>query len=260
MNRAVPEFSDYIVFVDESGSPTLSPIDPNHPVFVLVFCIIKKSVYCDIIQLAVKRLKFDFFGHDMTVLHSADIRKRRGEFNILMNEKKRRAFLEKLDAIIIASEIDIIASVIDKKAFVDDGNGHLDAYHVAMDMCLLQLDRFLQNNSQDKKLTHIIVESRGKTEDKGLMAAFEYSIKENPKIVPWFGTSKFELKFAEKKINSAGLQLADLFGHPIGRNAIDPTQANHAFDIVNRKIVWGTFKFPKPKSERPQISPGPNAD
>ncbi len=254
------EFSDFIVFVDESGSPTLSPIDPNHPVFVLVFCIVKKSVYCDFIQPAIKRLKFDFFGHDMTVLHSADIRKRRGEFNILMNENKRKAFLEKLDAIIIASDIDIIASVIDKKAFVDDGNGHYDPYYTAMNLCLLQLDSFLQNNSQDGKLTHIIAESRGKTEDKGLMAAFENLMKEYPKIVSGFGTSKFELKFAEKKINSAGLQLADLCGHPIGRNAIDPTQANHAYDIVKRKIVWDTLKFPKPKSERPQISLRPNAD
>ncbi len=238
------EFSDYIVFVDESGSPTLSPIDPNHPVFVLVFCIIKKSVYCDVIQPAVKRLKFDFFGHDMTVLHSADIRKRRGEFNILMNEQKRTAFLERLDAIIIASDVDIITSAIDKNAFVDDGFEHDNPYYIAMDMCLLLLDRYLRDNQQDGKLTHIIAEARGKAEDKDLMAAFEHSVSEFPNLAPEFGTMEFKLKFVEKKINSAGLQLADLFGHPIGRHAINPEQPNHAFEIVRRKIVGELGHFP----------------
>ncbi len=216
------EFSEYIVFVDESGSPTLSPIDPNHPVFVLVFCVIKKSVYCDFIQPAVKRLKFDFFGHDMTVLHSADIRKRRGEFNILMNKQNREAFLERLDAIIISSKVDIITSIIDKNALVDDNLAHDNPYYIAMDMCLLNLDRYLQDNQQVGKLTHIIAEARGKAEDKDLMTAFEHSVRVFPKFAPEFGTMEFKLKFAEKKINSAGLQLADLFGHPIGRHAIDP--------------------------------------
>jgi Protein of unknown function (DUF3800) len=257
---ALSEFSDYIVFVDESGSPTLSPIDPNHPVFVLVFCVIKKSVYCDVIQPAIKRLKFEFFGHDMTVLHSADIRKRRGEFNILMNQKKREAFLERLDGIIISSDVNITASVIDKTALVDEGLGHKNPYHIGMDMCLLRLDRYLRDNHQDGKLTHIIAEARGKAEDKDLMAAFEHSVSEFSKLMPKFGSMKFKLQFAEKKINSAGLQLADLFGHPIGRHVINPSQPNHAFDIVKDKIWQGLFRFSIPESERPRIAPRPNAD
>jgi hypothetical protein len=260
MSGAASEFSDYIVFVDESGSPTISPIDPNHPVFALVFCVIKKSVYCDVIQPAMKRLKFDFFGHDMTVLHSADIRKRRGEFNILMNEQKREAFLERLDAIITSSDLDIIASVIDKAALVDDGYEHHNPYHMAMDMCLLHLDGYLKYNQQSGKLTHIIAEARGKAEDRDLMAAFQNFVSVFPTYSPGFGSMEFELKLAEKKINSAGLQLADLFGHPIGRHAIEPAQPNHAFNIVRPKIFEQVNHFPPLKSERPQISPRPNAD
>jgi hypothetical protein len=227
---------------------------------VLVFVVIKKSVYCDTIQPAVKRLKFDFFGHDMTVLHSADIRKRRGEFNILMNEQKREAFLEQLDAIISCSDVDIIATVIDKTSLVNDGYGYKNPYHIAMDMCLVHLDRYLKNNQQSGKLTHIVAEARGKSEDKDLMTAFEDFVSRYPKHNTGFGLMEFELKFAEKKINSAGLQLADLFGHPIGRHAIDPTQANHAFDIVRPKIFVQLNYFPPLKSEKPRISPKPNAD
>jgi hypothetical protein len=33
------KFSEYIVYVDESGDHGLETIDPNYPVFVLAFCI-----------------------------------------------------------------------------------------------------------------------------------------------------------------------------------------------------------------------------
>lgn len=36
------EFSDYIVYADESGDHRLDRIDPKHPVFVLNFCVFRK--------------------------------------------------------------------------------------------------------------------------------------------------------------------------------------------------------------------------
>lgn len=33
------EFSDYVVYVDESGDPNLKKINPNFPVFVLTLCV-----------------------------------------------------------------------------------------------------------------------------------------------------------------------------------------------------------------------------
>ena len=35
-------FSNYIVFVDESGDHSLTSIDPQFPVFSLSFCIVRK--------------------------------------------------------------------------------------------------------------------------------------------------------------------------------------------------------------------------
>lgn len=241
---AVSEFSDYIVFVDESGSPTLSPIDPNHPVFVLVFCVINKWTYCDIIQPAVKRLKFEFFGHDMAVLHSHEIRKRSGEFAFLMNEKKRMAFLAQLDEIISRAEVNIIAHVIDKVALCDSEMAARNPYHTAMDGCLISLGLFLLQRGQAGKLTHIIAESRGRAEDRDLRKAFDDMQLWLNTNIPSSAETPFALQFAEKKINSAGLQLADLFGHPIGRNAIDPEQPNHAFEIVRRKIFQEIMRLP----------------
>jgi hypothetical protein len=36
-------FSDYLVFVDESGDHGLDVIDAGYPVFVLAFCIVRKE-------------------------------------------------------------------------------------------------------------------------------------------------------------------------------------------------------------------------
>lgn len=71
-------FSDYIVYVDESGDHSLESIDQEYPVFVLSFCIFRKEVYGGAMTSAVRKLKFATFGHDMVILHEIDIRKKRG--------------------------------------------------------------------------------------------------------------------------------------------------------------------------------------
>jgi hypothetical protein len=251
MGEAVSEFSDYIVFVDESGSPTMSAIDPNHPVFVLVFCIFNKWEYCDVIQPAIKRLKFEFFGHDMTVLHSHEIRKRSGEFDILMNETRRLVFLKRLDDIVRGSKFEIVATVLDKRDVWDDqsANNPDFLYHHALWECIKKLHHRLKEKGELNKLTHIIAESRGKVENRNLVRVFEkisYAIDfqdGDDDVRIKYHTDHFSLLFAEKKINSAGLQIADLVGHPIGRHAISPNQPNQAFEAIKDKIVDDIWPF-----------------
>jgi len=86
-------FSDYIIFVDESGDHSLEVINPAYPLFVLAFCIVRQEDYTNRVVPAFQKLKFATFGHDMTVFHSRDIRKEHGEFVILRNPEKREAFL-----------------------------------------------------------------------------------------------------------------------------------------------------------------------
>ena len=45
------EFSDYIVYVDESGDHSLTSIDKEFPVFSLSFCVVKKSQYPKLILM-----------------------------------------------------------------------------------------------------------------------------------------------------------------------------------------------------------------
>ncbi len=41
----MPPFSDYVIYVDESGDHDLNSIHEDFPLFVLAFCIFKKSDY-----------------------------------------------------------------------------------------------------------------------------------------------------------------------------------------------------------------------
>jgi hypothetical protein len=42
----------------------------------------------------------------------------------------------------------------------------------------------------------------------------------------------FEILFADKKVMSTGLQLADLVARPIGLHTLRPEQPNKAFDVL----------------------------
>jgi hypothetical protein len=128
----LPDFSDYIVFVDESGSPTLEPVDPNYPIFVLIFCVIKKSDYSHAIQPAFKDLKFKYFGHDMTALHSHDIRKPKGEFSFLQIKELREAFMNDLNEIMGLQPYHLIVQIIDKIALKKKYTQPYDPYNIAL--------------------------------------------------------------------------------------------------------------------------------
>jgi hypothetical protein len=90
------------------------------------------------------------------------------------------------------------------------------------------LRAFLAEKSQDQYKTHVVVECRGKREDAALELEFR-RLCDNRHL-------PFDVVFADKKTNLAGLQLADLVARPVGLNYIRPTQANQAFDMLRRKF------------------------
>ena len=42
-------FSDYVVYVDESGDHSLTSINPDFPIFVLAFCVFHNRLYSEMI-------------------------------------------------------------------------------------------------------------------------------------------------------------------------------------------------------------------
>jgi hypothetical protein len=111
-------FGDYVVYVDESGDHELTKIDPQYPVFVLLFCIVRKDDYVNRICPDLQRFKFEFWGHDEVVLHEREIRKPFGHFLFLLQKPLRERFLAGLSAQMAALPATVVAVVIDKPALV----------------------------------------------------------------------------------------------------------------------------------------------
>ena len=93
--RPSGKYSDFIVYVDESGDHGMATLDPNYPVFVLAFCVFYKRHYTDKVVPALHRFKFGHFGHDLVVLHEHEIRKEKGAFKF-QSRAHREQFQDEL--------------------------------------------------------------------------------------------------------------------------------------------------------------------
>lgn len=242
-------FSDFIIYVDESGDHGLENIDNHYPIFVLTFCVFRKVEYQDIVVPSFLSLKFQFFGHDMIVLHSHHIRKANGDFRILVSPEIRERFTAALEFAVARAPFTVIASVIHKSMLRDRYVYPSNPYEIALCFCLERAYAFLRERGQADRRTPVIVECRGKAEDDALELAFRRIVQG----ANHWGPLPFEIVFADKKVNSTGLQLADLVSYPIGRHYINPEQRNRAYETIEQKFRtneagkkegWGLKCFP----------------
>lgn len=229
--------SDFIVYVDESGDHSLTSINPRYPLFVLSFCVFRKSVYNEQVAPALRRLKFATFGHDMVVLHESDMRRRRGAFARLMQAPRER-FVEALTDTIEKAPFQLVAAVIDKTRLAknQDSKGH--AYHLGLAMGLQSLFELLSDAGQQGTVTHIVCEARGAQEDLELELEFRRICDQAAYVQRGMG---FEMVIADKKTNSEGLQLADLTARPIGLSVLRPEQTNRAAQVLEGKYYRGSM-------------------
>lgn len=231
-DRQESEFSKYIVYVDESGDHSLTSIDKTYPIFVLAFCVFHKRHYSEVIVPALQKFKFNHFGHDQVVLHENEIRRRQGLFNRFRDADHQQAFLNELTQIIEFSNFVLISATIDKRA-LGKQNTEDNAYHIALGLCMETLHQFLSEKGEHTQKTHVVVECRGKQEDKELELEFRRICDGNNRLnreLP------FEILFADKKVMSSGLQLADLVARPIGLITLRPDQPNRTFETLKYKF------------------------
>ncbi|HEY8579628.1 MAG TPA: DUF3800 domain-containing protein [Beijerinckiaceae bacterium] len=240
-------FSDYVIYVDESGDHGLASIDPQYPVFVLVFCLVRKSDYRHWIVPRLQEFKFRWFGHDIVSLHERDIRQRAAPFVFLADPDKRRRFLDELTCLIAEAPFTIVSSVIMKEALVRRYVRPDNPYALALLFCMERAWEILSRDGQAGRLTHIVAEARsprtrdglGK-EDRDLELEFRRITAGLHRLRP-SAMPDFDIVFADKKTNSSGLQLADLVARPIGMRFLRPDQPNRAFETIAPKLLWKAF-------------------
>ncbi len=231
------DYSDYIVYVDESGDHGLKNIDENYPIFVLAFCLFHKQDYAEQAVPKLQTFKFQHFGHDQAILHETDIRRDRGEFSFLKTRTAKSNFLNELTTIIEQATFTLVSTVIKKIPYRQRYHDPVNPYHVALGYGLERVFYCLREWQAHQQKTHIVVEKRGKQEDRELELEFRricdggnYEREQLP----------FELVFADKKSNSVGLQFADLIARPVGLHVFKPEQKNRAFEVIEAKFYGGS--------------------
>ena len=230
----MPAFSDYVIYVDESGDHSLTNINPQFPLFVLSFCIFPVDDYISTVVPQVQAMKFEFFGHDMVILHEREIRKSTPPFDVLLNEGVRERFMERMNDIISASRFGIVACVIDKEQFRTRRGNEVNPYHVALEFGLERIFLQLQQRGQARRTARVVFESRGAKEDQELELEFR-RIMDTTRMRGMPETLAFHC--APKSANSSGLQIADMTARPIGLHVMRPEQPNRAWDLISTKLV-----------------------
>lgn len=252
-------FGDYFVFVDESGDHGLTAVNRDFPLFALAFCVLPKAAYVDEVTPALRRLKLATFGHDLVVLHEHDIRKKEGTF-AMMSREPREAFLDALSRVIEAAPFALVAVVIDKRGLRLDDAAAANPYHLALQFGLERVSRLLSERGQAGRLTHFIVEARGKREDTELELEFRRICEGGNGLGQ---ALPFRLVMADKRTNSEGLQIADMVARPVALSVLRPGQPNRAMAILEKKLWrgpdgrmegYGLKCFPE-KNEGPPGSP-----
>ena len=236
----MPDFSDYIVYVNESGDPILTGVDVELPMFALAFRIFEISRYHGTVVPAMNRLKFDYWGHDCAILHERDIRKRRHDFEWLMAGRQRREqFLAELHDQISDAPFRIIASVIDKIALKKQYADPWSPYNIALLFCLERPHGFLLKNGQKGRVVNVIFECRGRKEDRALELEFRRIISGERR---WgyrqvsFDQITFEPRFTPKSVNIIGVQIADLVARPLALHTFRPDQQNRTYGVLAEKL------------------------
>lgn len=228
----VPAFSDFIVYVDESGDHGLATVDPQSPIFVLACCVFEKTSYAERICPRLRRMKFDYFGHDMVVLHEREIRKTVGPYRVLLDKQVRDRFFVDLNGIMADAPFTLIACAIDKQRLAGAQKAE-NPYHLALAGCLDRLMQFLTEHGQADRMTHVVCEARGKREDGELELEFRRICDGANRSM---ARLPLDIVVASKQANAAGLQLADLVARPIARHCMNPDQPNRAWDILAPKL------------------------
>lgn len=233
-------FSNYIVYVDESGDANLTSIRQDYPVLSLAFCIFNKREYSRKIISSFSEFKFCYWGHDAIVLHEAEVRKNWSEkYGNLVDPEVYEIFLADLKTLINQTDFHIIASVIHKSRLKSKYLYPTDPYALAVLFSMELLLKWLVAKGEAGKTVHVIFESRSTREDGELSLAFHRIINDFDKI-------KFVPFFARKSANHTGLQIADLIARPIGLSIIRPHQPNRTHAIIRRKFIGNSPKvFPE---------------
>jgi len=244
----------HFLFLDETGDHGLSFVDKNFPLFLLCGCIVEASSLKKI-EDETNAFKQNFFHTPQVILHSRDIRKCEGSFQILFDLELKADFYKELNLLLNKADYCLIGSGIQKEEHIKKyGKGAKDPYALSLSFILERLIFYLDGFNRDATV-EIIVEERGKKEDQTLLSHFNSILDRGTYFIdPQRLRRKVKsFSFHSKQENIVGLQIADLCAYPMARHLLRPEEPYVPFEIIEKKIYankegqymgWGLKVFP----------------
>lgn len=241
-------------FLDETGDHGLSFIDKNFPLFLLCGCIFKEDSLIET-EKRINDFKMKYFQTKEVILHSREIRKCEGAFQILFDLELKANFYSDLNKILQEADYKIIGSGINKEEHIKRyGKQAKDPYAISLSFVIERMVFCLDNLDKTARVD-IKVEPRGKKEDEVLLAHFNSILDGGTYYVSKERLSRKILgfKFHQKRDNIIGLQIADLIAYPLARHILNPKEPYIPFEKIENKIYcdekgeyggWGLKVFP----------------
>jgi hypothetical protein len=228
----------YYLFIDESGDHGLTVVNPDFPVFLLCGILLTEHDYENIRQ-SLDQIKRSIWSNKEVIFHSRDIRKCEKEFQILFDLDKKKLFYEELNKVLAGGDYKILASAIKKDTFIRQfGKLSDDVYEIALSFIIDRAVSFLDNLNEGETSLQIVIEKRGRAEDKKLDEHFQRLMSRGTGYVSAEKLRIYQLSisFQSKKENINGLQLADLIAYPTARYVLEPDRANPAYEVFESKF------------------------
>lgn len=214
-----------LLFLDESGDHNLKRISPTYPVFVLGGVIVDRAYVREVVEPRIHAFKMQFFGRDDVILHTVDMTKGRGDYAFLGDPQLRSAFYTQLNALLQDLDYQIVACVVRKPEHVTQhGHNAADPYMYSLHVIV---ERFCGELGDEVDGGFIYAECRNPGLDRDLMEAW-HQLTSNGRGTGFMRSSDIssrivDFSLKEKRLNVAGLQLADLVITPIGRHVAGVT-------------------------------------
>lgn len=226
---------NYHFFLDESGDHGLTTLDPNFPVFVLAGCLLESSDLTKH-EEEIRQFKLQFFNSTDVILHSREIRKCEGPFQILFDLDVKKRFYESLNEIVSKTKFKIIGAAVNKEEHIKKyGKGARDPYSISLAFII---ERLIFSLDGDNNQVTISIEKRGKREDQQLLDQYNIIHDRGTYFVTPDRISQriADFNFFHKRDNIIGLQTADLCAYPLARHTLNSQEPYIPFKVIENKI------------------------
>lgn len=266
-----PEGIDYTMFIDENGDSNLSfvkkqqkkgmAINDNDKYFSITGCVIGKEQFTSIRQ-QILDLKYKYWEDGKynygsvtkrVCFHSSEIRGRKGPFS--ENIIDYNAFIMSLSDFMEDLPTVIFSSIIDKDRHCRKYHDPIHPYNLCLDFIL---ERFVKFYLKHNEKAIIILEARGKKEDKYILEHLKNLFDNgtsyaHPDLFKKIKGVYFNPKWCKKSNEQKsyfGLECSDLLSYPIYKY-VKYGIKDKSFSTLENKIYgypnyisYGLKKFP----------------